>query len=297
MYQIISDSSCDLPKEILEEYKTIQVPFYVSLDGKTYQKEKEELKVQDFYQFMVDNPKVFPKTSMPSIQDYVDVFGPVLKEGRDIICICITTKFSGSYNSAIGAKQILQEEYPDAKITIIDTTVVTVLQGLLVLESLKMQRAGYSYEEVISKIEELKHTGRIFFTIGSMEYLIHGGRVGKLSGIAAGTLGIKPLIVFKSGEIHKAGIIRNRNVGKKKLIGMLVGYLKEENVHPVDCEITVGYGHDVSEGETFKEQILEELKTEYPDYKGDISVHLIGATIAVHTGPYPIGIGVIKKFI
>ena len=65
--------------------------------------------------FMIDNPKVFPKTSMPSIQDYLDVFTPLLKAGNDIICICITTKFSGSFNSAINAKNILLDDYPNAR--------------------------------------------------------------------------------------------------------------------------------------------------------------------------------------
>lgn len=84
---------------------------------------------------MIDNPKVFPKTSMPSVQDYLDVFEPIIKNRDDIICICITTKFSGSYNSAMNAKNMLLDDYPDAKIEIIDATVNTVLQGMLVEEA------------------------------------------------------------------------------------------------------------------------------------------------------------------
>lgn len=295
MYQIISDSSCDLTKQELEENGVVQVPFYVSLDNKTHQKEKVELKVTDFYQFMVDHPKVFPKTSMPSIQDYLDVFEPVLKAGKDIICICITTKFSGSYNSAMNAKQIIKEEYPNANITVVDTTLVTVLQGLLVKEVIKMQKQGLSYRETITQIEELKNTGRIFFTIGTMDYLINGGRVGKLSGMAAGTLGIKPIILFKSGEIHRAGMIRNRSVGKNKLVTMLLDYFKEEG-HPNNYQVTIGYGYEKDEGNQLKQQIDTAIKEVYPDYLGEVSRYRIGATIAVHTGPHPIGIGVIKKY-
>ena len=84
---------------------------------------------------MVDNPKIYPKSSMPSVQDYVEVFEPLVREGKPVICICITTKFSGSMQSALNARQMLLEEYPEAEITVMDATVNTVLQGLLVLEA------------------------------------------------------------------------------------------------------------------------------------------------------------------
>ena len=87
MYKIITDGSCDLSTERAQELDVSVVPFYVSTDGINHQKEIVELGIRDFYQFMIDNPKVFPKTSMPSIQDYLDVFGPLAKDGIDIICI------------------------------------------------------------------------------------------------------------------------------------------------------------------------------------------------------------------
>ena len=140
MYKIITDGSCDLSTERAQELDVSVVPFYVSTDGINHQKEIVELGIRDFYQFMIDNPKVFPKTSMPSIQDYLDVFGPLAKDGIDIICICITTKFSGSYNSAMNAKNMLTDEFPDVKIEVIDATVNTVLQGMLVEEALHTSR-------------------------------------------------------------------------------------------------------------------------------------------------------------
>ena len=88
------------------------VPFYVTFDGKTYQKEIEEISVREFYQEMVDDPDKFPKSSLPSVQDYVEAFTPYARDGKDIICLCITTKFSGSYNSAKTAADLLAEEYP-----------------------------------------------------------------------------------------------------------------------------------------------------------------------------------------
>ena len=103
-FQIISDGSCDLGTERAAEEGVRVVPFYVSFDDKTYQKEIEEVPVREFYQRMVDNADCFPKSSMPSVQDYLDIFEEYASKGKDIFCLCITPKFSGSYNSAMNAK-------------------------------------------------------------------------------------------------------------------------------------------------------------------------------------------------
>ena len=99
-------------------------------DDKNYQKEVEEIAIDDVYRKMVDFPKQYPKTSLPSVQNYVDAFTPHVKEGRAVICVCITTSLSGSYNSACNAKEIVCEEYHDAKITVINSLGATVSQGL-----------------------------------------------------------------------------------------------------------------------------------------------------------------------
>lgn len=296
MYQIVSDGACDLSQEIVEKYNLKTVPFYVSMDSKKYYKEMVELKVRDFYQFMVDNPKIFPKTSMPAVQEYLNVFEPIVKEGQDIICFCITTNLSGSYNSAISARDIILEQYPKAKIEVIDTRTVTVLQGMLVIEALKMQQANYSFEQVLSKVEEMKETARIFFTINTMDYLVNGGRVGKITGIAGGTLGLKPLIIFKDGDIIKGGVTRGRIKSKQKTIELLMNYLEEEKINLNEYQFTIGYGYDKIEVLTFKENIENSIKEKFPDFNQEILISQIGATIGVHTGPNPIGIGMIKKY-
>ena len=92
-FKIIADGAADLGEAGARENGVDVVPFYVSFDGNTYEKEIEEVEVREFYQKMVDNPKVFPKTSMPSVQDYIDVFESYAKTGIPILCICITAKF------------------------------------------------------------------------------------------------------------------------------------------------------------------------------------------------------------
>ena len=290
--QIVSDGSLDLPNELVEEKRIKVVPFYVSFDGETYVKEKEELDVREFYQKMVDHPQVFPKTSMPSVQDYYDVFEPLVKEGTAVICICITQKFSGSMQSATTAKDMILEEYPDAKITVIDATVNTVLQGLFVLEACRLKDQGLEYDRIIESILKIRETGRIFFTIGSIDYLKHGGRIGKVAGIAGSALKIKPLITLKEGEIFNSGITRNRKKSLEKVVDMLKEYLDEVDAKPGEYSFCIGFGYDRKEADEF-EDMLKDLVRERLGID-EIGIYQIGATIGVHTGPYPIGVGIIK---
>ena len=290
--QIVSDGSLDLPNELVEEKRIKVVPFYVSFDGETYVKEKEELDVREFYQKMVDHPQVFPKTSMPSVQDYYDVFEPLVKEGTAVICICITQKFSGSMQSATTAKDMILEEYPDAKITVIDATVNTVLQALFVLEACRLKDQGLEYDRIIESILKIRETGRIFFTIGSIDYLKHGGRIGKVAGIAGSALKFKPLITLKEGEIFNSGITRNRKKSLEKVVDMLKEYLDEVDAKPGEYSFCIGFGYDRKEADEFKD-MLKDLVRERLGID-EIGIYQIGATIGVHTGPYPIGVGIIK---
>lgn len=291
--QIISDGSLDLSQEITKEKDIDVVPFYVSFDSNTYQKEMVELGVREFYQEMVDHPDVFPKSSMPSVDDFYQVFEKSAKQQISVICICITKKFSGSLQSATVAKEMIEENYPDAKITLIDSTINTVLQGLFVLEACRLRDQGLEYEEIVEKLLPIRQTGRIFFTIGSIDYLRHGGRIGKLAGITAGALGIKPMITLKEGEIFNSGLARNRIKSMKKIVEMTKNYLDEVNAKPGEYSFCIGYGYDYDEAVKFRE-MLKELVEERLGID-EIEIYQIGATIGVHTGPYPIGVGIIKK--
>ena len=286
-YVIVSDSSCDLPDELIKENNIKVVPFYVSLDGNDYLKERVNLQVRDFYEKMVNESNLNPKTTLPSVADYEDVFEEQIKAGNSIICVCITSKFSGSYNSASVAKENCLEKYPNAKITVIDSMVNTGVQGLLVLEIARMKRDGKTYDEAIKLANAMRKTGRIFFTVGNLEYLRKGGRIGKLVGIVGATLKIKPIIVLRDGEIFSAGISFTRKKSFLKATDAALNYFKE---NPDDYQFITGYGYDIEEGKLYNEKLKEILKRE------DVLLIQIGATIGVHTGPYPLGVGFIKKY-
>ena len=293
-YQIISDSSCDLPQELVDKHGICVVPFYVSFDQEHYYKEREEMPVRKFYEDMVNNPNIFPKSSLPSIDDYITAFTPYVQEGIPVICICITTKFSGSYNSATNARNILLEDYPDAKIAVIDAKVNTVLQGLFVLEAVRMQDNGLSFEETVETLERQKETGRIIFTTADISYLKSGGRLGKLVSIANNAFKIKPLILLKEGEIFPLGISRSRKKSLDKIIAQVKKYFENIGESPDDYQLVVGFGYDYEEAVTFRDNLLADMQTY--SHVENIRIHQIGATIGVHTGPHPLGLALIKKY-
>lgn len=293
-FHIISDGSCDLPTALTKEKNITVVPFYVSFDEEQYLKENVDIAVRDFYQMMVDKKGVYPKSSMPSIQDYEEVFLPFAESDTPVICICITTKFSGSMQSAQNAKELVLEKYPQAKITVLDSTVDTVLQGQFVLEAVSLRDHGVSYQDAIARLNAIKSTGRIFFTVGNMEYLRHGGRVGKVAAIAGGALDIRPVITLKQGEIFPSGLDRGRNRTLKKVMNLLLEYLKESTLSIDRYSLVVGYGFDKEEGIAFRDQALAALREKGYAIE-EIPVFQIGATIGVHTGPYPLGFGIIER--
>lgn len=293
-FHIISDGSCDLPSDLTQEKNITVVPFYVSFDDTHYLKENVEIGIREFYQQMVENTGVYPKSSMPSIRDYEEAFLPFAQTGMPVICICITTKFSGSMQSALNARSLLLEKYPQAEITVIDATINTVLQGQYVLEAVALRDHGVSYKDAVARLEEIKSTGRIFFTVGNMEYLKHGGRIGKVSALAGSLLDIRPVITLKQGEIFPSGIDRGRKRTLKKVMDLLLEYLKESSLG-IDCySLAVGYGYDREEGLAFRDQALSVLHEKGYDIN-ELPVYQIGATIGVHTGPYPLGFGIIEK--
>lgn len=242
MYKIVSDSACDLSKEYLEKHDVTIVPLSVSFDGETYYRDGVDITRDECYQRMVDDPKLFPKTSLPSVESYADVFRSFVEQGFPVVCFTITTLFSGSYNSAMNAKSLVEEDYPDANICVIDSKQNTVTQALLIDQFVRMLEDGLSFEQAMSKLDALMASARIFFTVGSLDYLKMGGRIGKVATAATGKLGVKPVIIMKDGDIGLGGIGRNRNKLKNSVLQVAKKYLDENNKD--NFIVSVGYGYD-----------------------------------------------------
>lgn len=290
MYKIVSDSACDLSKEYLEKHDVTIVPLSVSFDGEIYYRDGVDITRDQCYQKMVDDPKLFPKTSLPSVESYAEVFRNYVEQGFPVVCFTITTLFSGSYNSAMNAKSLVEEDYPDANICVIDSKQNTVTQALLIDQFVRMLEDGLSFEQAMSKLDALMASARIFFTVGSLDYLQMGGRIGKVATAATGKLGVKPVIVMKDGDIGLGGIGRNRNKLKVSVLQVAKKYLDENGKD--NFIVSVGYGYDKEEGFQFMNEVESAL-----DVKLNTETNVaIGIVSAVHTGPHPIGLGVIRKY-
>ncbi|MDE6414368.1 MAG: DegV family protein [Anaeroplasmataceae bacterium] len=289
-FEIISDGACDLADETVSKLGIRVVPFYVAYDEQNYLREKVDFSVQDFYQKLVDNPNVFPKTSMPTAEDYMKEFERAYDLDKDILCITISKKFSGSLNSALMARDMFLDEHSDARVEIVDSTMLSCSQGLLVREIARMKENGINLDEVIKNIEEIKMTGRCYFTINGLSYLQHGGRIGKLTAVVGNIFKVTPLIIAKDGEIQSGGIALSRKRAIMKIFDKFSGIVHKHNLNLDDYLIEVGYGYSLEEGKEIAAKFEEifHRKIELMDQ--------IGATISVHTGPYPIGIAFIRKY-
>ena len=230
-FQIVSDSSCDLPKERAQELGVDIVPFYVSFEEENYMKEGVDISVEDFYQMMADRAGTFPKTSMPSVQDYVDVFEKYAKDGVPVLCICLNAAFSGSIQSAMNAKNQILEDYPEAQIEVVDS------------------------EEVTKLLEEIRPTGRIFFTTNDLDYLQHGGRIGRAAATIGNVLKIKPMIEYVNKELVSAGVSRGRKKSLQSVIDKAKAYIEADHIDLKEYRIGLECGLDKEEFGKFEEQV------------------------------------------
>lgn len=289
-YQIFSDSSCDTPAGLLEENHIILVPFYVSFDQENYYKENIDITNTEFYEKLI-NEKLFPKTSLPSVQDYINAFKPAIKEGKDVLCLCLTHQFSGSFQSAMNAKLMLEEKYTDSKIYIIDSIQATAGQGMVLMQLAYMRKAGYSIDEAVEKIDELKPTARIMFTVDTLEYLAKGGRIGKAASLAGTMLNLKPMIQLKDSELIPYSNVRGRKKSLDKILFMVEEYFTETGERYEDYDFCLANATTPEDASLVKDR-LEALignTVSYPFFQ-------IGVTIGTNTGPGAVGVCFIKKF-
>ncbi len=286
-YKIISDTASDIFPSIIDTNEIPRVPFYVSFDKENYLKEVVELSIDDFYRHILED-KVFPKTSCPTITDYTTVFEPYLKEGLDIICFCISSLFSGSYQSAVNAAEMMKESYPERRIEIIDSVQATAGMGLIVYQSYLMMKDGYSFEENVSVVNKLKHDVAIYFTVGSLDFLQNGGRIGKATALAGTIFNVKPIICMREGELAPVENVR----GNKKAVKAIIDRTdKEIEGHESDYYITMFSAHE-------RVPIMDTIEEHYNDPKYTFSDNMfrVGVTVGAHTGPHVIAIAYSKKY-
>jgi len=293
-FQIISDSSCDLGRDGAEKLGVGLVSFYAALGDEVYYREERDVSTHDFYQRMADNPGVFPKTSMPSLEDYMEAMRPAAQQGAPLLCVCLNSAFSGSYQSARNAREELLEEYPEAQIYVLDSQLATVLQGELVREAVQLRDEGYTLEQAVQALEEVRSTGRIFFTTNDLDYLRNGGRIGRAAASAGALLKVKPLIGYENQGLVSDGIVQGRKKSLQRVRELFLRYVEERELDLSQWRVVTGFGLDRAEYDAFTDQIFTDLVQRGQDVPRS-PVYQIGVTIGVHTGPTPIGVGLLKR--
>lgn len=295
-FQIVSDSSCDLGRERAQRLGVGLVSYYAALGDEHYYREERDITAVEFYQKMASQPGVFPRTSMPSMEDYLEVFRPIAASGSPLLCICLNARFSASCQSARNAAQLLQEEYPDVRVRVVDSQFATVLQGQMVEEAAVLRDLGWDLDRAVEALEGIRPSGRIFFTTNDLEYLRHGGRIGKAEATLGSLLKVKPLIGMYDAELHNAGIAQGRKNSLRKVRDQFYQYLEKTKPDLNEWRVVTGCGLDRAEYEAFTDEIFDGLaRMGYQVPRSEY--YQIGVTIGVHTGPTPVGVGMVRRVI
>ncbi|MCD8209588.1 MAG: DegV family protein [Coprobacillus sp.] len=289
-FQIISDGSCDLPTDLLLLHEIVIVPFSITFesDKENVLYQNKDMTTDQFYDRVLSSPKDFPYTACPSVQCYLDHFEESYSSHTPILCVCISSKWSGSYNSACRAKEMLLEKHSDAVIEVIDSDANTVCQGLYVLEIARLRDKGLSFE-TICDLCQVEHGERIIFSVSDLSYLLHGGRIGNLAATIARIFPINPLIIAKHGEIYSGGIALKRRRAMLSIIQKVNEHFLKHHLKKEEYVFSVGYCYNRDEGEMFQKEVEKKVGVK-------TILSQIGMTIAVHTGPEALGVAFIRKF-
>ena len=272
---IITDSSCDIPKDFLEENNIPVIPFHFYLKGKDYEDDfGKTISYEEFYHElrngeMATTAQITPYTYENYFKKYVD-------EGYSIIYIGLSSALSESYNHSIMAKNTILSENPEADITVIDSKSASIGQGLLVREANKMLKDGKSKEDIVDWLEKNKLKVNHWFTVDSLDHLRRGGRLSATSAIVGTMLNVKPiLIVDNDGKLVPAQKVR----GRKKAIRVLMEELKDRGINIEEQTIYIVHGDCIEDAEYLKNMIMEELNVK------DVIINCLGPVIGTHTGP------------
>lgn len=278
--KLVTDSTCDLSDELLELYDISVVPLYVNFDDESYL-DGVNLTVSEMYD-KVEEKKVLPKTAAASPGTFYELFEGLLKEGNSIIYLGIGSKFSGTFNSALNAKNMLETD----AIHLIDSENLSSGSGLLLLKAGEAIKKGLGAHEVVAYIKSLVPKVRSQFVIDTLEYLHKGGRINGLQNLMGSMLKLKPIIKVVDGEMavgKKArGTLKN---GVKLLIKEL--FDQRDFIDDEFVMITHSLSDDMAS------YIYQEIRDE-TDFKHIYETHA-GCVISSHCGKGTIGILYIMK--
>lgn len=272
-------STADLSEAEMKARDLKYACFHYELDGVSYLDDLEKtMSMEDFYQAMVDGADT--KTSQINADEFETYFREFLEEGKDIIHFSLSSGISGTVNSAMIAKTNLEEEYPERKIIIVDSLAASSGFGLLMDKVADLRDEGKTIDEIAEWAEENKLKMHHWFFATDLTFFIKGGRVSKASGIAAGILGICPLLnVSNEGKL----VARSKIKGKKRVIKAIVDKMEQHaeggSEYSGKCYISQSACYEDARA------VADLIEERFPNLDGKVVIHNIGTTIGSHTGP------------
>lgn len=272
---LITDSACDLTLETLKERNINLLPLRIIYSTGDYQ-DRIDISPNEVYSNL---DKEVPKTSLPSTQCMDDILTKLENEGyTHIIAISISSGLSGSYN----ALRLALEDHPNLTSFVYDSKILAYPQGEIVIETSKLIEAGKSFEEILEELPKIRERITGYFTIDTLEYLIKGGRIGRVSGKLGELLSLKPIITTdENGIYYTINKVRGRKQSLSKLTEILKGHLEKGT-----CEVTVLEGGCEDEAKKYMDSIKNLSNI------SDLKLAQISPALGVHGGPGLLGLSI-----
>lgn len=250
MTQLFTDTSANLPAEIIDEYSIEVVPFSYTIDGVEYIPERE-FDGKAFYAAMRAGSEV--KTSMVNAGTFIERFKTALDAGKDVLYIGMSGGISGTANAALMAKQELDEEYPDRKIVVIDTLAASLGEGLFVIKAAEQLKDGVALDAIEEAIRAQVPSMCQSFTVDDLKYLKNTGRVSGAAAIIGNVLSIHPILI---GDYEGKIVVKAKVRGMKRTLDALAERYAELALSKTE---TIGIAHaDNEEGKAYLVQRLRD---------------------------------------
>ncbi len=275
-YQIVTDSTTDISLEMIAELGVHVIPLCYIMEGKTLHNIPGggELDEHTFYEKLRGGET--STTAQINTEEFLQQFTPILEAGKDVLYLAFSSGLSGTCQSAMIAKQELQEKFPDRRVEVFDTLCASMGEGLLVYHAAKLQKAGKDLDEVLSWLQENVLHLCHWFTVDDLNHLKRGGRVSAATALVGTMLGIKP-VLHVDNEGHLINISKVR--GRKQSLDALVKKMEETAIEPGGQTVFISHGDCLEDAQYVAEQIREKMGT------ADIRINFIGPVIGAHSGP------------
>lgn len=265
--QIITDSSCDLPKKILEENNVIVVPLNIEIDGQNYV-DGIDLTHEEFYEKMAVSDDI-PRTSQPSPQSFIDAFKNSAHKTSETLCIHLSSKLSGTMSGAIMVKEMIEK-----KIEVFDSLSGSLGVGLQVLKACEMRNEGASIDYIVEKLKEYRDEMRVVVYLESLENAVKGGRVNRVKEMVANLLNLKAIVHVEEGYVRILKTLR----GKKRAINYMLDEMAEKNTDFKDKIIGITHCNCIEDALALKEEIIKRFNP------SQVILTTMGPVIGTHAG-------------